>query len=56
VGAVHRCPWRDLLEKLGNWNSIYQRFARWERTGVWNCVLEALSEGAYFQDILIDGG
>ena len=47
-------PWRDLPEEFGNWNSVYRRFARWERTGVWDRVFEALAEEADFQDIFID--
>jgi transposase len=37
-------PWRDLPDRLGNWNSVYQRFARWARKGVWARVLEALAD------------
>jgi transposase len=47
-------PWRDLPTEFGNWNSIYQRFARWERTGVWDRVFEVLSQDIDFQDIFID--
>jgi len=28
-------PWRDLPEAFGPWNSIYQRFSRWQKRGVW---------------------
>ena len=37
-------PWRDLPERFGNWNSVYQRFRRWSRQGVWQRVFEALQE------------
>jgi transposase len=23
------CPWRDLPEEFGNWNTIFQKFNRW---------------------------
>jgi len=37
-------PWRDLPERFGNWNSVYQRFRRWSKKGVWQQVFEALQE------------
>jgi len=37
-------PWRDLPERFGNWNSVYQRFRRWSKKGVWRQVFEALQE------------
>ena len=37
-------PWRDLPERFGNWNSVYQRFRRWARTGVWQRIFEQLQE------------
>ena len=37
-------PWRDLPDRFGNWNSVYQRFRRWSRKGVWQRVFEALQE------------
>ncbi|WP_206684007.1 IS5 family transposase [Pontibacter beigongshangensis] len=37
-------PWRDLPERFGPWNSVYQRFRRWARKGVWQQVFEALQE------------
>ena len=32
-------PWRDVPERFGNWNSIYQRFADWSQDGTWGRVL-----------------
>ena len=29
-------PWRDLPPRFGTWNTIYQRFSRWSRKGVWH--------------------
>ena len=37
-------PWRDLPERFGNWNSVYQRFNRWSKQGVWENVFQALQE------------
>src|SRR5262249_9489566 len=35
-------PWRDLPERFGLWNSVFQRFNRWAKAGVWECVFRAL--------------
>ena len=35
-------PWRDLPVELWQWHSVYVRFARWEISGVWARVAEAL--------------
>jgi transposase len=33
--------WRDLPERLGKWNSVFVRFNRWNKRGVWLRVLKA---------------
>lgn len=37
-------PWRDLPERYGNWNSVFQRFNRWAKKGRWEEVFAALQE------------
>jgi transposase len=37
-------PWRDVPEKYGHWNTIYRRFLRWSKNGVWEGVATALAE------------
>ena len=37
-------PWRDLPERFGEWNSVYQRFNRWAKKGVWESVFGELQE------------
>jgi putative transposase len=37
-------PWRDLPERYGLWNSVYQRFNRWTKAGVWERVFTALQD------------
>jgi transposase len=35
-------PWRDLPERYGPWQTVYARFRRWQRAGVWDRILAAL--------------
>jgi transposase len=39
-------PWRDLPERYGPWQSVYTRFRRWQRAGVWDRALAALQAAA----------
>ena len=32
-------PWRDIPERFGKWNSIYQRFSGWSTEGTWARLL-----------------
>ena len=33
-------PWRDLPERFGKWNSVFQRFNRWCKSGVFQTIME----------------
>lgn len=35
-------PWRDLPERFGRWDAVYQRFRRWEKAGWWRALFERL--------------
>lgn len=37
-------PWRDLPERFGHWNSVWRRFDRWARKGVWRQIFQALQD------------
>jgi len=37
-------PWRDLPESLGNWNSVWRRFDRWAKKGIWRRMFEVLQD------------
>jgi transposase len=40
------CPWRDLPEPFGAWSSVYTRWRRWNRSGLWTKVLALLADKA----------
>lgn len=35
-------PWRDLPARYGPWETVYSRFARWQRSGLWARLLAHL--------------
>src|SRR5437764_1938591 len=37
-------PWRDLPERFGKWNSAFQRFNRWCKSGVFQAIMEKLQD------------
>ena len=47
-------PWRDLPEAFGEWNSVFRRFSRWSRKGVWQRMFDALSDDPDFEYLIID--
>jgi putative transposase len=48
-------PWRDLPTECGKWFTVYTRFWRWARKGVWERVFKALSDDPDFEYVMIDG-
>jgi transposase len=47
-------PWRDLPERFGCWNSVYRRFSRWCRAGVWQRVLYSLAGEPDLEELILD--
>ena len=47
-------PWRDLPEAFGEWNSVFRRFSRWSRKGVWQRMFEAMSNDPDFEYLIIN--
>ena len=47
-------PWRDLPKEFGNWNSVFQRFRRWAKKGVWKSLFNALVEYPDLEYLIID--
>ena len=37
-------PWADIPERYGPYTTCYNRFVRWRRAGVWDVLLEAVSQ------------
>ena len=37
-------PWRDLPERFGKYDTVYQRFNRWAKKGRWQAIFEALQD------------
>ena len=47
-------PWRDLPERYGPYTTVYNRYNRWAKAGVWLHVFEALAERSPQSMALID--
>ena len=48
-------PWRDLPPSFGNWNSVFQRFRRWARKGVFERMFKVLRGDPDFEYVIADG-
>nr|NLR83164.1 IS5 family transposase [Rhizobium sp. P28RR-XV] len=47
-------PWRDLPEVFGEWNSVFRRFSRWSRKGIWWRMFTAMSDDPDFEYLIVD--
>lgn len=36
--------WRDLPERYGKWNTVFQRFNRWAKAGIWERIFKDLND------------
>jgi len=48
---AHGGPWRDLPERYGPRTTVYNRYARWARRGVWKAIFDGLA-----RRLVITGG
>ncbi len=47
-------PWRDLPPDYGDWKNTHRRFCRWRDKGIWEKLLETLSEETELEWLMID--
>ena len=47
-------PWRDVPERYGPRTTLYNRFTRWRAAGVWDRILDAISEACDGDIVMID--
>lgn len=45
-------PWRDIPERYGPWDRVYDLFRRWQRNGTWNRIFEQLQAEAGAQELI----
>ena len=43
-------PWRDMPERYGPYTTCYNRFRRWTTAGVWDRIMDAITD-AYEGDV-----
>lgn len=48
------CPWRDLPERYGPYTTVYNRFNRWAKRGIWDKIFKALAARSKSSLHLID--
>jgi transposase len=37
-----RCAWHDLPSHFGSWHTVYHRYQRWRKAGLWTRILDVL--------------
>ena len=48
-------PWRDLPPEFGKWNTVYQRFRRWTKAGVFEQLFNSLAGELQLDTLMVDG-
>jgi transposase len=47
-------PWRDLPRYYGPWKSVYTRYSRWTKQGVWQGALDEIAKNFDGEAWMID--
>ena len=47
-------PWRDLPDRYGPYTTVYNRFNRWSRRGIWKKIFDTLASKSHDSLHLID--
>ena len=47
--------WQDIPEKYGAWQTLYKRFSKWRREGLFERIFSELTADADMENISIDG-
>lgn len=50
--ARNDASWRMLPAEYGKWNSVYQRYASWEKKGIWQALRKHVQEDADLSALL----
>ena len=48
-------PWRDLPEHYGPYTTVYNRFNRWVKAGVWDDLMDAICASYAHDLVMVDG-
>lgn len=49
------CPWRDLPAQYGPYTTVYNRFNRWSKAGIWDRVMAAVADAQNADLVMVDG-
>ena len=47
-------PWRDMREQYGPWSTIYNRFNRWSKAGIWDKIFDAIVDSHNVDTVMVD--